>query len=166
MPIYHLHPYYSHLDTDLFIPDEFFNRFESTTAVATLVPQCEGVVLELGPGMGNQIVRFDKSKVTRIIGVENNAHFKSEIEEQAEKSGLGDAYEVVIAGAEESDVLERHGIRAGSMDTVLSIQVLCSVSDEKAMAKEIYRVLKPGGRFIFWEHHISDDWVTRLYQSK
>ncbi|OAR01233.1 hypothetical protein LLEC1_07663 [Akanthomyces lecanii] len=146
--------------------DHFFKRFESTTPIATLVAQCEGAVLELGPGMGNQIVHYDKDKVTRIIGVEYNPHFRSEIEAQVEKAGLGGTYELVTCGAEESDVLERNGIGASSMDTVLSIQVLCSVPDEKAMAREIYRILKPGGKFIFWEHHVSSDWITRLYQSK
>ncbi|OAA76919.1 Methyltransferase type 11 [Akanthomyces lecanii RCEF 1005] len=145
--------------------NHFFNQFESTTSIATLVPQCEGVVLELGPGMGNQIVRYDKNKVTRVIGVESNPHFRPDIEAQAEKAGLGGVYELVTCGAEESDVLERNGIGASSMDTVLSIQVLCSVRDEKAMAREIYRVLKPGGKFIFWEHHVSSDWITRLYQN-
>lgn len=146
--------------------DRFFERFESTTSIATLVPQCEGVVLELGPGMGNQIARYDRSKVKRVIGVESNPHFRPEIEAQAEKAGLGAAYELVTCGAEDSDVLERSGVGAGSMDTVLSIQVLCSVPDEKSMAREIYRVLKPGGKFIFWEHHVSSDWITRLYQSE
>ncbi|KAJ6783843.1 hypothetical protein PWT90_08011 [Aphanocladium album] len=145
--------------------DEFFIRFENTTAITKLVPQCEGVVLELGPSLGNQLARYDQSKVTRIIGVESNAHFRLDIEAQAEKVGLGDRYELVTCGAEESDVLERNGVGAGCMDTVLSIQVLCSVPDEKAMAREIYRVLKPGGKFIFWEHHVSEDWITRLYQN-
>lgn len=146
--------------------DVHFNRFENTTAIATLVPRCEGVVLELGPGMGNQIARYDVNKVTRVIGVENNPNFRPEIEAQAEKVGLGDKYELMTCGAEDSDVLERNGVTAGSVDTVLSIQVLCSVPDEKAMAREIYRVLKPGGKFIFWEHHVSSDWITRVYQSK
>ncbi|KAM3433568.1 hypothetical protein NHJ13734_006406, partial [Beauveria thailandica] len=34
--------------------DHSFQRFEATTVIAALVPQCEGVVLELGPGMGNE----------------------------------------------------------------------------------------------------------------
>ena len=123
-------------------------------------------MLELGPGLGNQIARYDKNKVTRVVGVESNPHFQADIEAQAEKAGLASVYELVTCGAEESDVLERHGIRAGSMDTVLSIQVLCSVPDEKAMAREIYRVLRPGGKFIFWEHHVSSDRITRLYQSR
>lgn len=130
------------------------------------MPQCEGVVLELGPGMGNQIALYDADKITRVIGVECNPHFCPDIEAQAEKFGLGDKYKLVTCGAEESDVLERNGIGANSVDTVLSIQVLCSVPDEKAMAKEIYRVLKPGGKFVFWEHHVSPDWITRFYQSK
>jgi ubiquinone/menaquinone biosynthesis C-methylase UbiE len=50
------------------------------------------------------------------------------------------------------------------MDTVLSIQVLCSVGDVKSVMREVWRLLKPGGTFVFWEHEKSRDGVTRLAQ--
>jgi ubiquinone/menaquinone biosynthesis C-methylase UbiE len=40
-----------------------------------------------------------------------------------------------------------------SFDTVLTTLVLCTkVSDPNAILSEIKRVLKPGGRYLFWEH--------------
>ncbi|KAH6611481.1 phospholipase carboxylesterase family protein [Trichoderma cornu-damae] len=145
--------------------DEHFVRFETnSTVVPTLVPQCSGVVLELGPGLGNQLCRFDKSKISRIVGVEVNPHFAPDCRQQILKHGLEDVYELVVSGVQESDVLEKHGVVAESLDTVLSIQVLCSVPDADAMAKEIYRLLKPGGRLIFWEHHRNSDWLTAAVQ--
>ena len=38
------------------------------------------------------------------------------------------------------------------MDAVISTQVLCSVADPAKVLREIQRVLKPGGRFLFVEH--------------
>jgi len=146
-------------------PDHHFIEIESTrTPVPQLVPQASGLVLELGPGMGNQLRRFDKSKVTRVVGVESNAHFAPDILLQVKEQGLEDVYELLTYSVDDRSALERHGIVAESLDTVLSIQVLCSVPDPEPTLKELYRLLKPGGKLIFWEHHRSSDWVTVVMQ--
>ena len=151
----------------IFCLDEHFVRFETNkTVIPRLVPQCSGVVLELGPGLGNQLCHFDKSKVTRIIGVECNPHFAPDCQQQIKERGLQNIYELILSGVQDSDVLQKHGIVAGSLDTVLSIQVLCSVPDPEAMAKKLYRLLKPGGKLIFWEHHRNSDWLTATVQCK
>ncbi|GJN69506.1 hypothetical protein PLICBS_003555 [Purpureocillium lilacinum] len=145
--------------------DHHFIEIESTrTPVPQLVPQASGLVLELGPGMGNQLRRFDKAKVTRVVGVESNAHFAPDILLQVKEQWLEDVYELLTCSVDDSNALERHGIVAGSLDTVLSIQVLCSVPHPEATLKELYRLLKPGGKLIFWEHHRSSDWVTVVMQ--
>ena len=43
-------------------------------------------------------------------------------------------------------------IEDGSIDVVLSTLVLCSVADSQVVDRDIHRVLKPGGRFVFLEH--------------
>ncbi len=43
-------------------------------------------------------------------------------------------------------------------------QVLCSVAGPRAVAKQLYRLLKPGGELIFFEHHRSADWLACLVQ--
>lgn len=136
------------------------------TPLPKLVPACRGVVLELGPGMGNQLELFDKAKVTRIVGVECNTNFIPDLQAQIKEQKLEDVYELVVAGVEDSDVLERSGIMAGSIDTILSTGVLCSVPKPEAVMREMYGLLKPGGRFIFWEHHRSGDWLTSVVQGK
>lgn len=130
------------------------------------MPAASGVVLELGPGLGNQLRRFDKTTVTRIVGVESNPHFAPDIQRQIQEQGLDDIYELITCHVEDGSALERHGIVADSVDTVLSIQVLCSVPDPEATAKELYRLLKPGGKLIFWEHHRNSDWLTAAVQCK
>jgi ubiquinone/menaquinone biosynthesis C-methylase UbiE len=54
---------------------------------------------------------------------------------------------------------------AGSIDTVVSTHVLCSVTDVDAALKDIQRVLKPGGTFVFIEHVAAPDGTcTRTVQ--
>ena len=50
------------------------------------------------------------------------------------------------------------------MDTVLSIQVLCSVGDVKSVMREVWKLLRPGGSFIFWEHVRNKDTTTAMAQ--
>jgi SAM-dependent methyltransferase len=147
-------------------PGSNFKAFEDTTSVAKLIPLATGRVLELGPALGNQLERFDKSKVTYIYGVESNPNFEQAMRNKVVECGLEGKYEVIIASIEDSDVLEKHGITEGSLDSIVSIQVLCSVKNPEAVMKEMYRLLKPGGRFIFWEHHANSNRWDRLGQSK
>jgi len=141
---------------------------QSKTPIPRLVSAASGVVLELGPGLGNQLRHFDKNKITRVLGIENNANFIPDLERQVQEQNMQGIYEIAVCGVEESDVLlEKHGIGASeSVDTVLSVQVLCSVPNADAVMREMYRVLKPGGKFVFYEHHRSGDLATRAVQCK
>ncbi|KAH9294873.1 hypothetical protein KI387_038461, partial [Taxus chinensis] len=53
-----------------------------------------------------------------------------------------------------------------SMDAVVGTLVLCSVSDVEKTLKEVQRVLKPGGRFIFVEHVAAPDGTLLRFWQK
>lgn len=40
----------------------------------------------------------------------------------------------------------------GEFDTAVLTLVLCSVTDQPRALRELHRVLRPGGRLVFWEH--------------
>lgn len=73
-------------------------------------------------------------------------------------------YKLIASGVEDSDVLREEGITEGSLDAVLCIQVLCAVKDPKTVMKEVWKLLKPGGKFIFWEHGWSRNHLTNVAQ--
>lgn len=145
----------------------YFNDFEGRlTVIPKLLSHASGIILELGPAIGNQLPRFDNSSVEHIYGIETNTFFIPDLEAKIDESGLRGKYTCIACGAEDTDVLERHGVTDGSLDTIVSIQVLCSVAQPEAVTKALYKLLKPGGRLIFWEHHHSHDPVTKVIQSE
>ncbi|OMP84249.1 Methyltransferase-like protein 7B, partial [Diplodia seriata] len=131
-----------------------------------LVHSARGRILELGPGPGNQLQRFDPSHVTTIFGVEPNPYYGSFIAAKLEKLiGLRDKYELLTCGIEDSDVLRKAGVEEGSLDAVVSVQVLCAVRDVRGVVREAWRLLRPGGVFVFWEHGRSGDEGTAVAQA-
>jgi SAM-dependent methyltransferase len=53
---------------------------------------------------------------------------------------------------------------AGRFDTVVCTFVLCTVPDPAAAAREIVRVLRPGGRLLFLEHVAAPGGARRFFQ--
>ncbi|KAM3464356.1 hypothetical protein NHJ6243_002412 [Beauveria neobassiana] len=144
---------------------EGFIEYESTTVVPSLVKQARGKILELGPGPGNQIHRFDPDLVESICAIDPNPNFNDDIALKLQASALESRYKFVVCGVEDSDILRAEGVTEGSLDTILSIQVMCAVNDPHAIMKEVWKLLKPGGQFIFWEHGKSRDTLTSIGQT-
>lgn len=136
------------------------------TAVPALVSEACGIVLELGPGIGSQLPRYDTSKITKIYGVEPNVDLHKSLRENIKTSGLIDVYEIIPCGVEDVVELKKHGIVLGNIDTILSVQVLCSVPDPNEMLRRLYALLRPGGQLIVYEHVKSKDLISSMVQSK
>ena len=81
-----------------------------------------------------------------------------------------DAYERELIGRSESSFRTVKGVAEalpfldGSVDVVVSTLTLCSVVDQQKALSEIRRVLKPNGKFLFWEHVLSEDNSTLALQ--
>ena len=147
-------------------PGPRFAKREEESSVPSLVASCHGTILEIGPGCGTQIPRFTRSNVTKIYGAEPTLALHPALRDKAVQARIEDKYEVIPCAADDAKGLESFGIVENSMDTILSAQVLCSVADVHQTAKGLYKLLKPGGELILFEHMKSPDRVTRAMQSK
>ncbi len=116
-----------------------------------------GEVLEIGFGTGLNL-KYYPSQVQKITTVEPN-------------SGMNSIALSRIAAAAimvDSRVLDGESLPMPdcSYDCVVSTWTLCSIPKvEKALA-EIYRVLKPNGKFFFVEHGLSSDPKIQVWQHR
>ena len=102
----------------------------------------EGDVLELGPGTGVNLRHLDTS--VRWKGVEPNPRMRELLSAKAAERGIVPSFTgYTDAGLDVADE---------SVDVVLSTLVLCSVPDPVIAVRDIHRVLKSGGRYVFIEH--------------
>lgn len=139
-------------------------KSEEDSPVPSLVHEAYGTVLELGPGTGEQLRRLDPSKIRRIYGIEPNHVLHPELRARIAKAGLENVYTIVPCGIEDRTELTKYGIESESIDTVLSIKVLCSVPEPERMTRTLYRLLKPGGQLLLSEHVRSKNMLSRLIQ--
>lgn len=124
------------------------------------------MILELGPGSGTQLLRYDKSKVNKIFGLEPNIHLHEALRAKIKKARLDDIYVIIPHGAEDVKVFENYGIVPNSVDTILSMQVLCSLPVPTETVRHLYDYLKHEGKMIIYEHVQSKDFVTSIVQSE
>ncbi|KAK6435877.1 mitochondrial dynamin GTPase Msp1 [Oleoguttula sp. CCFEE 5521] len=145
----------------------FFGPRSREAASAVVTPlisnAATGICLDIGPGSGQWLSLFAKASnpsITKIYGVEPNVGLHKELRANAVKAGLGNVYEVLGVGAQD---LGSVGLERGSVDTIITVQVLCSVPKPEEIIKSLYPYLKPGGKWLVFEHvktHYREDFVA------
>ncbi len=106
---------------------------------AKLLAHARGKTLEVGVGTGLNLPHYPPGTV--VIAIDPDASMRHRA---LMRLGLR-------ARLEEGDA-ENLAFNDGEFDTVVATLVLCSVSSPETALKEIYRVLKPGGRLLLLEH--------------
>ena len=121
---------------------------------AELLRDLEGEVLEVGAGTGANLPHYRKT-IKRLVLAEPDRHMRRRLEMRCGASGF--------PRAEISDAsLDGLPMPDAAFDGVVSMLVLCSVPDLQAALAEVFRVLRPGGLFLFLEHVAADQNPTRL----
>src|SRR6266852_7389049 len=123
-----------------------------------IVPLAEGKVLEIGVGPGVNFSHYDPARVTKVYALEPNPGMIRLADQQRRRTNL-DIEFLDLPG-------ERIPLGNGSVDTVVSTFTLCTVSGVVEALRGIGRVLRPGGKFIFFEHGISPDPNVRRWQER
>ncbi|SVB86125.1 uncharacterized protein METZ01_LOCUS238979 [marine metagenome] len=116
----------------------------------------KGDVLEIGFGSGHNLPFYNQNKVKKIIGLEPSIYMQNLSKKRLRDCEIN--FEYLTASAEEIP------IETDSIDTVVCTYTLCSIPNPEYAIKEIRRVLKKGGNFIFSEHSRSPDLNVKKFQ--
>jgi len=117
----------------------------------------EEEILEIGFGTGINL-KFYPQNVKKIIGIDAN----NGMLEQAKKKITNGRFEIDLIG-QSSESLP---FPDNSINAVLSTYTLCSIKEINVALKEIYRVLKPSGKYYFLEHGLADNPRTQKWQHR
>ena len=125
---------------------------------ARLTGPAAGDVLEIGFGTGQSLAFYDRAKVRSLSAVEPSSGMSVRARERM--SALGWVVRIEpLAG-------ENLPYGDDSFDCVISSLTLCSVADPPRVLAEIWRVLRPGGTFRFFEHVASEHPERRKWQDR
>ena len=120
----------------------------------------KGHILEIGAGTGiNFPCLFNNSNIESYIGIEPNVHMYPYFNGFVAQYPA--SFEIRLSDQSATDM---HEVQSSSIDTVIMTLVFCSIPDplpEKVLL-EVHRILKPGGRFIFFEHTLANPEVNPL----
>ena len=100
---------------------------------------------------------YNIEKVNKVIGIDPSDELNKIAKKNADKVNLD--IEFNLSSAESID------LPTSSVDSVVCTFSLCSIPDPNKALNEIYRILKPGGKYFFCEHGISPDLTTRVFQN-
>lgn len=123
-----------------------------------IIPLAQGTVLEIGVGSGVNFVHYDAARVSKVYALEPNQGMIRLAERQRRRTKL-DVEFLDLPG-------ERIPLEEGSVDTVVSTFTLCTIPNVIEAIRGIGRVLRPGGKLIFFEHGLSPDIKVRRWQER
>lgn len=113
-----------------------------------------GITLEIGVGPGYNISIY--KNISKLYALEPS----KELVEIAKKRADGSSFPIEFLNSSAESI----PLPDNSVDTTVSTWTLCSVSDLPKALSEIKRVLKPGGKFVFFEHGASPKPFTHFLQ--
>jgi ubiquinone/menaquinone biosynthesis C-methylase UbiE len=122
-----------------------------------LLAGASGAVLEIGLGTGLNLPHYPAA-VRKITAVDPNPGMHRKAQARVEASGL-EVDKRLLGG-------EALPFDAAAFDCVVSTFTLCSIAQVERALAEIYRVLRPGGRFLFLEHGLSPDAGVQKWQRR
>ena len=121
---------------------KFFERVFFGDGRRWVCSQAHGDVLEIAVGTGRNL-EFYPRDVT-LTGIELSPRMLELARKEAAR--VGRPAELRLGDAEKLDVGDE------SFDTVTCTLALCTIPDDRAAVREMFRVLRPGGRLLLLEH--------------
>jgi len=109
-------------------------------------------VLDVGCGIGGPMRNIARFCSSTIVGVNNNAYQVQRGTLLNKKQGLSHLCSLVKGDF--MNLAEQFG--ENSFDQIYTIEATCHAPDKKAAFAEIFKVVKPGGRFAGYEWVVTD----------
>jgi ubiquinone/menaquinone biosynthesis C-methylase UbiE len=116
-----------------------------------------GDVLEIGAGSGLNLPHYPAA-VRGITTVDPNVGMNKRLRRRIEAINIP-VDQRVASG-------EQLPFDAATFDCVVTTMTLCSIPDVPRALAEVFRVLKPGGRYLFMEHGLSPDRRVQTWQRR
>ena len=120
---------------------------------AEALSYAQGKTLEVGVGTGKNFPHYAPG--IDLIGIDFSHGMLKRAQQKRER------FQALHPCLLEMDA-QNLGFQDNSFDTIVSTFVFCTVPDPLAGLREVFRVLKPGGRAIFLEHMRSASFVVNI----
>lgn len=127
--------------------------------IASLLAEAQGHVLEVGAGTGANLGYYT-AKAQHITGIEPVDTMLAQARRIAQKTAHGIPITLTTGDARNLPFADNN------FDTVVACLVFCTIPEPEQAAKEVFRVLKPGGQLLFFEHVVSPHQRTRSWQHR
>ncbi len=116
-----------------------------------------GHVIEIGSGTGANFLCYSDS-IASLTTVDPNPGMNRMARRHSKYLGFP-------VDMRELDC-EHLPMKEASFDCAVTTLTLCSLADVKKCLREVYRVLKPGGRLLFLEHGLSNSETVSRWQQR
>ncbi|MGL4617520.1 class I SAM-dependent methyltransferase [Chroococcidiopsis sp.] len=116
-----------------------------------------GEVLEIGFGTGLNLSYYPEN-IDKLVAIDANPGVHNLAQKRIQKSGITVDNRVLNG--------ENLPMADNTFDSVVSTWTLCSIAKVEQALQEIYRVLKPGGKFFFVEHGLSNEPQVQVWQNR
>jgi ubiquinone/menaquinone biosynthesis C-methylase UbiE len=122
-----------------------------------LLAHASGTILEIGFGTGLNLPCYPP-QVRKVTTVDPNVGMYRRARRRIKQAGI-EVDRRVLGG-------ERLSFEEGTFDCVVSTFTLCSIEEVAQAVREVYRVLKMGGKFLFLDHGLSPEPKVQKWQCR
>ncbi|MBS0264675.1 MAG: class I SAM-dependent methyltransferase [Planctomycetes bacterium] len=137
---------------DFLMKQEFLTPYRRDTLAAA-----RGEILEIGFGTGLNLPHYPPH-VRHLTTIDANAGMQRKATARIARSQIKVETQVLDC--------ERLPFPSERFDCVISTWTLCSIVQVEQALSEVYRVLKPGGQFLFLEHGLSPEPSIQKWQKR